>query len=200
MLKKLVGATMLPIVVALSFLVTRGAPIPRDTRQPVLFFPTHVGATWAYECDGIEFTRQVTSVDNQRQVKIVTVSDIGPLGQATRCDIVEVSESGLVLLFQDGKFLGPPLQWLKVSPQFADTWNCDIAQMGEIPIGGIATAKGIEAVELPSITFKAIRVDRSYTSGCDGNSIQTWFSLGIGVVKEKCGVHTTVLKSFASPK
>jgi hypothetical protein len=196
------------IIAAATLAITAfAAPLPSDAKKPILYFPVEVGAKWVYQWeDKEEMTREVTAVEDRKGAKIVTVSQMGKDNKLSPCEVVSVTEQGLVLLSDSEHEFKPPVCLLKIPYKPGDSWKCDSNWLGLNHLGATAKVLEIEELEVPAGKFKTIRVERTYalngTSG--GDKWDDLFAPGIGRVKMvdhfDGSVTSAVLKSFTPGK
>lgn len=165
------------------------APVPREHRRPVPYFPTAVGTRWVYERDGRELVDTVTAAERAGGAVLVTVrrEDSGTVvGQ----DKLLVSGEGVFRVAATGQRLDPPvcLVRLPVPARWAVTGG---------GVTGTCAARRVEAVDVPAGRFEAVRVDGVYTVHGTAATSTEWYAPGVGVVRQETGVGSTLrLVSF----
>src|SRR5262245_4681764 len=77
-------------------------PISPNVRRPMYYFPTEIGSKWTYQCGDKEYTKYISSVEKKQRNIVVTVSLLGNNRKRAICEIISISEKGILLLSQDG--------------------------------------------------------------------------------------------------
>jgi hypothetical protein len=69
-------------VAGMAVSMMQATPVPKNVKQPVLYFPTKVGTKWVYDSsDGREHTEVVTKVKENHGVMLVSVGRVGKDGK-----------------------------------------------------------------------------------------------------------------------
>jgi hypothetical protein len=197
---------LLPALFAAVLLphLTPAAPVPKHLmKEPVYYYPTTVGAKWAYEDD---LVRVVSKVEERDGIKVVTV-ERGDGDQRTPYEVVEVSATGLVRTECSVGKLNPPYVLLKAPFKIGDSWTFDSPGSPSIAASqGTCVIASVEQIKVPAGTFEAVRVDVDYTINI-GNEwrpekIRSWYAPNVGLVKmtNEKGEIVWLLKSFSSGK
>ena len=176
---------------SLAFAILAGtvvaAPVPKRA-DPVLYFPTAVGARWVYDRGDREETVEVSAVE--REDGEVVVSRTGTDGAASGYSKTFVGPTGLRQDQYGGRTSTVVVLRTDLKP--GESW--------ETPEGK-RTVHGPERVEVPAGKFEALRVEWEQ----DGSRMVSWYAPGVGEVKrvERSGGEETVfrvLKSFKPGK
>jgi hypothetical protein len=190
------------VVLTIISLTAFAAPIPKEASKTRYFFPVEVGARWVYQWGkDKEDIRKVTSVEDKKGAKIVTVSSLGKDNNLSPREVVSVTERGLELLSEFGKELKPTVWLLKIPCKSGDKWKCDSTWFGSDVLGAEAKVHEIESLNVSAGKFNTIRVERTYalnsTSG--GYQWNDWFAPGVGriqMIEYLDGPLVAELKSF----
>jgi hypothetical protein len=190
------------------------APVPRE-RDP--YFPTAVGARWAYrfenarpgEIEGKEHVEVVTAVERKGGVTYVVFGE--PTGDGTiGCPyVMAVSAGGLHYGVNHGT-AGPEkarlytfYNWeLRLPWSAGDTWESDVA-LGDSTRKTRYTNHGVERVKVPAGEYTAVKVSSDHVGRDGTRQLRTaWYARGVGKVKWSLGEDgaALVLTSFTPGK
>ena len=202
---------MLRLLIAISCLIpviTLGAaPIPKDAKKPVLYFPTKVGAKWVYEFeDGTTYTEAVTKVQKGKDGGFRVTAGKVRDEVALALDLYEVSDKGLFLLEAGKAAFDPPMSYINLSQKVGVKWENKSTLLGDIVDHGTRRIVEIEKVEVPAGKFDAIRIENQPPATVGQKAEQVthtyWYAPDVGLVKlssTKKDVNR-VLKSFTPGK
>lgn len=161
---------------------------PPSPPEPGLYFPTTVGDRWSYELNGQNdvFVFSVESVeDGDGGAKLVSerrlVTDT-PHSKPTVW-VYSVTPRGLAVVAAGGKPKDRPEVLLKLDTAIGESW--ETTTLTGWP--SVRTMRGMETVEVPAGTFKAVRVDWEWTDARNRTGRGSdWFATGAGLVKYVC--------------
>jgi hypothetical protein len=172
------------------------APIPDVLKEPVLYFPTKVGAKWTYthsyknQPDHETVDGVVAVEEGADGAKVVTIGRLAAKGGLGPNWWMVVSSRGL---FWDGRLEnGGSLEGtcvLKLPHRDGQTWAGSLDTR--------VTARGPMLVTVPAGKFSCIQVESRWTLLPPRTD---WYAPGVGLVKSKSTDALTVLKSFAPVK
>lgn len=182
-------------VIAPLAALAQAAPVPKGAKERVLYYATGIGAEWTYEVASREVVEVVTDARDEGTAKVITLARVDG-GKRVPHQTLSVSWAGVFMLKGDGADLDPPLCLLKLPCKPGDTWACDFAPRGELGVAGRAEARGVEAVRVPAGEFRAVRVDRAYTSGGEPDTQRCWYAPQVGLVRMEDRGTVWVLKKF----
>jgi hypothetical protein len=174
------------LVVGLS----TATPAPKNVKQPVLYFPTKVGTKWVYGLGDFQWAEVITKVEERNDILVVFVAREGSDGKVEPSSQVEVSKTGLRLVWIRVDQAALPHQLLKLPLKVEEEWSYDFCDNS---VKGLAylTAFSPEEVTVAAGTFEAIRVEtakfRQIGAGqCAPFPCQRathWYAPGVGRVK-----------------
>jgi hypothetical protein len=173
------------LVLALLAPTAVAAPAPKRT-EPVPYFPTAVGARWAYDRGGgREEVVEVSAVEKVDGELVVSRSSVdGPVTQYTK---MVVTPTGLR---QDQYNSGPSTVWvLRTDVRPGGSWDTP---------EGKRSVHGPERIEVPAGKFDALRVEWEQA----GSRMVSWYAPGVGEVKrvERRGGEEIVFRVLTSFK
>jgi hypothetical protein len=195
---------VLLLTLVLAVASAPAAPRPKDKERPKPYYATVLGTTLVYDDGGTDRTQEVTAVEEKDGETLVTVSDVSAGGKAP-LEKVSISARG-VFRVASAEFKFYPLCTLRFPVRENDTWEYDLGpQKGLAGQAGTVTVGGVEAVETPAGTFKAVRVELVVRT-VNGRKLDPpqaytqWFDPDVGLVKLTGGTgFTRVLKSVTRP-
>ncbi|QJW99252.1 hypothetical protein [Frigoriglobus tundricola] len=184
------------------------APVPKDARKPVLYYPT-TEATWIYRYYGVndpvgrdyfEVVMSVWEKDGTHYVRMGCMFD-GKKKTSTG-GVVAVSGKGLVEGIEVGvRNFAPSDEVLRVPSLPGEKWTGELS-MRPADRERRYVSRGPEEVDVPAGKFQAMRVDREVV--CANGKLcyhPSWYVVGIGLVKwEDDEGRSKVLKSFTAGK
>ncbi len=191
-----------------ALLVTVGmaAPVPKDTKKPVLYFPTKVGAKWVYEFEGgSTYADVVTEVEEGKdEALLVSVGHQFDNGEVFITHKYELSPKGLFAVALELNAYDPPICLFKLPFKASEKWENKTKLGGEAVNHGARRVIGIEKVEVPAGKFEAIGVEYWPSVKPEEKAIRhlEWYAPDIGMVKLESTVkeYNRVLKSFKPGK
>ena len=169
--------------------------------EPVLYFPTKVGAKWVYGDDGSTYTMVVTKVEPKRDAALVTVSLVFPDGRTQHYETMEVSRTGLREVENFYRKYDPPVPHLRLPHIPGAKWESPIRLDGEDRGTSEMAASPTEEVKVPAGTFRAVRVGTLSTWWQSQQRVPHWYAPGVGLVRVKYRAGSSRdLKSFVPGK
>ena len=192
---------MLRLLIAFSCLIATitlgtAAPIPKDTKKPVLYFPTKAGFEWKYEYKGgYIYNEKVTMVEQGKEGAALVTA-----GGCT----YEVSQRGVFAVANGDDPIDPPICHIKIPFKAGEKWENKMTFQNKELNNGLRNVVGIEKVEVPAGKFDAIRVEHWPSTEPGEKEIRhtIWYARDIGMVKleSTAEVYNLVLKSFTPAK
>jgi hypothetical protein len=190
---RLAAGTALAVTVGVTF----AAPGLKD-RPEEPYFATRVGARWVTEIQGREYTYVVTQVTREDGAMIVSVGRVEGRRIVPQRR-VKVSDKGLVLTEDWHGRLLTPYPLLRTPVKVGTTWSDGLDEGRGRYLKGKRRVAGVEKVEVPAGTFRAVRVEWDCAPDNDPPyRVTIWYAPGIGEIKTAIdGKVWSTLRSFS---
>ncbi len=191
------ATAILVLGIAIAVAAT-AAPVPSGLAPPP-YMPTVLGTKWVYDYYGDEQTEEITAVEKQDGVEVVTIERIVKKKYKEERR-VKVAGDGLFQLTGGPAFNHTPMLLLKLPHRPGDSWETFTGAWG----GGFGevTALKAERVQVPAGRYDVVGVETKYPQRVgDAVVAKWWYARGVGLVKEMYGPKVQrELKSFTPGK
>jgi hypothetical protein len=156
-----------------------------NVAEPVLYFPTKVGAKWVYDDDGWTYTMVVTKVERKGDAALVTVSSVFPDGWSQHFETMEVSRTGLREVENFYRKYDAPVPRLRIPHLSGAKWESPIRLDGQDRGRSEMLAGPTEDVKVPAGTYRAVRVETLSTCAQTEQRLTHWYAPRVGLVRVK---------------
>jgi hypothetical protein len=188
----------LALALAAASSTASAAPKVAEKGKARVYFPTVVGMrvefTTTYQGgQSVVHTQEVVAVAERDGVTTVTMARLKTDGTRQGGYTVEGSDEGVRVVAEGETKYDPPVWLVKGPTKPGTTWEVTAAD-GK----SIMTVLGEETVETPAGTFKAVRVNKTYSNGRPGSS--EWYAPGLGRVQQQTAGRKLQLTAVTRPK